>query len=214
MHIPDGFISPQTYLPAAILGAGLLFYGYKKVALDVEKIPMLSGVSAMAFVMMLIIIPIPGGTTVHLSGIAILALLFNPWVAFMSISLVLLIQALMFGDGGVTSYPINMLSLAFLGSFSAYYGYALVKRYSEKYAIFFAGWVSIVIPSLFIATILGLQPIIASAEDGTARFFPFGLDVTLPSIVLPHLLLGVLEGLVTVAVVGFLKTKFKRAFDA
>jgi len=213
MHIPDGFISPQTYLPAAVVGAGLLAIAYKKVNLDIEKIPMLSGVSAIAFVMMLIIFPIPGGTTVHLSGIAIVALLFNPWMAFMSISLVLLIQALMFGDGGVTAYPVNMLSLAFLGSFSAYYGYHLFKNVSKKFATLFAGWISIVLPSLFIATVLGVQPLIASADDGSPLFFPFGLDVTLPSIVIPHLLLGLLEGLVTFGVVNFLRLRFKRAFD-
>ncbi len=213
MHIPDGFLSPQTYLPAAVMGGGILMLAYKKVELDVEKIPMLSGVSAIAFVMMLIIIPIPGGTTVHLSGIAILALLFNPWVAFMSISLVLLIQALMFGEGGVTAYPLNMLSLAFLGSFSAYYGYALFKNFSEKFATIFAGWISIVLPSVFIATILGIQPLIATSNEGNPLFFPFGLEVTLPTIVLPHLLLGIVEGLVTFGVVKFLQTRFKRAFD-
>ncbi|PHS34111.1 MAG: cobalamin biosynthesis protein CbiM [Sulfurovum sp.] len=213
MHIPDGFLSPQTYLPAAIIGAGLLMLAYKKVELDVEKIPMLSGVSAIAFVMMLIIIPIPGGTTVHLSGIAILALLFNPWVAFMSISLVLLIQALMFGEGGVTAYPLNMLSLAFLGSFSAYYAYHMFKNFSEKFAIVFAGWISIVLPSVFIATVLGIQPLVATSNEGSPLFFPFGLEVTLPSIVLPHLLLGIVEGLVTFGVVKYLQTRFKRAFD-
>lgn len=213
MHIPDGFLSPQTYLPAAIMGAGLLMLAYKKVALDVEKIPMLSGVSAIAFVMMLIIFPIPGGTTVHLSGIAIVALLFSPWIAFLSISLVLLIQALMFGDGGVTSYPLNMLSLAFLGSFSAYYGYHMFKNISEKFAIIFAGWISIVLPSIFIATILGIQPLIASSSEGAPLFFPFGLEMTLPSIVLPHLLLGIIEGFVTFGVVNFLRTRFKKAFD-
>jgi len=175
MHIPDGFLSPQTYLPAAIIGAGLLMLAYKKVELDVEKIPMLSGVSAIAFVMMLIIIPIPGGTTVHLSGIAILALLFNPWVAFMSISLVLLIQALMFGEGGVTAYPLNMLSLAFLGSFSAYYAYHMFKNFSEKFAIVFAGWISIVLPSVFIATVLGIQPLVATSNEGSPLFLDEGV---------------------------------------
>ncbi len=213
MHIPDGFLSPQTYLPAVVIGTGLLMYAYKKVALDVEKIPMLSGVSAIAFVMMLIIIPVPGGTTVHLSGIAIIALLFNPWISFMSISLVLLIQALMFGDGGVSAYPINMLSLAFLGSFSAYYGYKIFKNISEKFAIIFAGWISVALPSVFIATALGIQPLIATSQDGSPLFFPFGLELTIPSIVIPHMLLGLLEGFIAFGIINFLKTRFKRAFD-
>jgi len=213
MHIPDGFLSPQTYLPALAIGASLVYVGYKKVDLELEKIPMIAGVSAISFVMMLVVMPFPGGTTMHLSGIALLALLFRPWLSFLSISLVLLIQALMFGGGGVSSYPVNMLLLAFVGSFSAHYAYGFFKRYSEKVALFMAGWFSIFLPSLCIAVILGIQPLIATSATGSPLFFPFGLELTLPSIVLPHLFLGLLEGAVTVTLVLFLRKRFRKIFD-
>ncbi|MCF6205579.1 MAG: energy-coupling factor ABC transporter permease [Sulfurovum sp.] len=214
MHIPDGFLSPQTYLPATIVGAGLLWAAYKQSHINTEKIPMLAGVSAISFVMMLIILPFPGGTTVHLSGIAIIAILFGPWVSMMSVSLVLFIQALIFGEGGFTAFPVNMLALAFLGSFSAVFFYRIFCGISEKLALFFAGWFSIVIPSIFIALVLGIQPLIATDANGAPLFFPFGLKVTLPSVIIPHLLLGVVEGLVTLTMVHFLKTRFKKVFDA
>ncbi len=212
MHIPDGFISPQTYIPALVVSAGLLSIAYKKIDLDVEKIPFVAGVSALSFVMMLIIIPFPGGTSVHLSGIAIIALLFGPWVSFASLSLVLLLQALLFGEGGITSLPLNILSLAFLGSFSAYYCYKIFSKFSTKIATLSAGFFSIVIPSVFIAFVLGLQPLIASA-DGSPLYFPFGWSVTFPSVVLPHLLLGIIEALVTLSVVKFLRTRYGGNFS-
>lgn len=211
MHIPDGFISPQTYLPILGVSAALLALAYKKIELDVEKIPFIAGVSALSFVMMLIILPFPGGTSMHLSGIAIIALLFGPWVSFASLSLVLLLQALLFGEGGITSLPVNILFIAFVGSFSAHYCYRLFSRFSDKTAILLAGYFSIVIPSLFIASVLGLQPLIAS-DNGTPLYFPFGWSITFTSVVIPHLFLGIIEAVVTLSVVQFLRTRFRRDF--
>lgn len=213
MHIPDGFISPQTYIPAIAISAVLLSIAYKKIELDVEKIPFIAGVSAVSFVIMLIAIPFPGGTTMHLSGVAIIALLFGPWIAFSSISLVLLIQALLFGEGGITSYPINIIAIAFVGSFSSYYSYKLLSSFSKNIAMFMAGWTSIFFPSVVVALVLGIQPLVASV-DSTPLYFPFGLSVTLPSVVIPHILLGIAEGFVTYSGVKFLKTQFRSIFDA
>ena len=195
------------------MSAVLLTIAYKKIELDVEKIPLIAGVSAISFVMMLIAIPFPGGTTMHLGGVAIIALLFGPWIAFSSVSLVLLIQALLFGEGGVTSYPINIIAIAFVGSFSSYYSYKLLSFFSKNTAMFMAGWASIFFPSVLVAFILGIQPIIASV-DSTPLYFPFGLTVTLPSVILPHIFLGIAEGLVTLSGVKFLRTQFKSVFNA
>jgi len=211
VHIPDGFISPQTYIPAIAISASLLALAYKKIELDVEKIPLIAGVSAISFVMMLIAIPFPGGTTMHLSGVAIIALLFGPWIAFSSISLVLLIQALLFGEGGITSYPINIIAMAFVGSFSAYYSHKLLSSFLKNVSMFMAGWASIFFPSIIIALVLGIQPLIASS-DGTPLYFPFGLSVTLPSVIIPHIFIGTVEGLVTLSSIKFLRTKFRSVF--
>jgi len=213
VHIPDGFISPQTYIPATAISAVLLARAYKKIDLDVEKVPFIAGVSALSFVMMLIVIPFPGGTTMHLSGVAIISLLFGPWVSFSAISLVLLIQALIFGEGGITSYPVNILAIAFVGSFSAHYAYKILLRFSQNIALFFAGWASIFFSSALVALVLGIQPIIASVGE-TPLYFPFGLSVTIPSVVIPHIFLGIVEGLVTLSGVKFLKKQFKSVFDA
>lgn len=212
MHIPDGFISTQTYLPALAL-CGVLWAGARrKIALESEKLPFIAGVSAISFTLMLIALPLPGGTSVHLSGVAIVSLLFGPWVSFVAISMVLLIAALLFGEGGITAYSVNVLSMAAAGSFSAYYIYKALRRW-ERVALFAAGWISVVAPAAAVALALGIQPLIAS-DGGRPLYFPFGLHVTFGAIVGPHLLLGILEALVTMMAVRYLKGRFSGVFGA
>ena len=99
MHIPDGFIAPQMYLPLYAVAVPVWAYALRRVraVLDERGIPLLAVVTALAFVLSMIAIPLPGGTTVHATGIGLLAVLFGVWTAFASLSLVFLMQALLFG---------------------------------------------------------------------------------------------------------------------
>lgn len=200
MHIPDGFISPQTYLPAYAAAAGLWAYAARRVKrdLDADALPFLAAYTALSFVLMMVALPLPGGTTVHAAGIGLLAVSFGGWMGFLAISLVLAMQALLFGDGGVTALPINALAMGLAGSFAAVMAWKLLGRINETVALFLAGWLSIALPALLVALALGIQPLIAHDAQGAPLFFPFGLGVTLPAVVLPHLLVGLAEGLLTV----------------
>ncbi len=200
MHIPDGFISPQTYLPAYMAAAGLWTYAARRVKrdLDADTLPFLAAYTALSFVLMMVALPLPGGSTVHAAGIGLLAVSFGGWMAFLAISLVLAMQALMFGDGGITALPINALAMGFIGSFAAVAAWKLLGRFNQNVALFLAGWLSIALPALMVALVLGVQPLIAHDAQGTPMFFPFGLNITLPAIVLPHLLVGLAEGALTV----------------
>jgi cobalt/nickel transport system permease protein len=200
MHIPDGFISPQTYLPAYAVAAGLWAYAARRVKrdLDADTLPFLAAYTALSFVLMMVALPLPGGTTVHAAGIGMLAVSFGGWMAFLAISLVLAMQALLFGDGGVTALPINALAMGCAGSFAAVAAWKLLRRFNESVALFLAGWLSIALPALLVALALGVQPLIAHDAQGTPLFFTFGLNITLPAIVLPHLLVGIAEGALTV----------------
>ena len=199
MHIPDGFISPQTYLPAYGVTAGLWAYAAHRVKrqLDADTLPFLAAYTALSFVLMMVALPLPGGTTAHAAGIGLLAVCFGGWMAFLAVSLVLAMQALLFGDGGITALPINALAMGLVGSFAALATWKLLGRLHEAVALFLAGWLSIVLPAVLVATVLGLQPAIAHDAGGAPLFFPFGLHVTLPAVVLPHLLVGIGEGVLT-----------------
>lgn len=211
MHIPDGFISPKTYIPAYIFFAGLISFGIKKIkkSFQNETIPYLSALTALGFILMMISIPLPGGTTGHGVGIIIIAILFNPWIAFYVFSLILLIQALLFGVGGITTFPLNAIGMGFVGGMSGYYAFKLLSKINSKFALFTAGWLSINISAIFIAIILGIQPLIAHSINGKPLFFPLGLDITIPAVMIPHLIIGIGEGIFTLIVYEFIR-KFNK----
>lgn len=196
MHVPDGFLGPQTYLPAYGVAGVMWATGLRRLRarLDAATLPRLAVVTAAAFVLMMITVPLPGGTTVHVAGIGMLAVLFGVWNAFLSLSLVLLMQALLFGDGGVTSLPVNALAMGLVGSLAAVGAYGLLRRWSRDAALFAAGWAGTVAAALVVAGVLGLQPLLSRAPDGSPLFFPFGWRTTLPAVVLPHLAVGVADG--------------------
>ncbi len=199
MHIPDGFISPQTYLPAYAVCAGLWWLGVRRVkaSLDEETLPYVAVLTALSFVLMMVAIPLPGGTTVHAAGIALLAVNFGVWMAFLAVSLVLAMQALLFGDGGITTLSVNALAMGFAGSVTAWASWRLLKPCNEMLALFLAGWISVLLPALLVALVLGIQPLIAQDATGKPLFFPFGLEVTLPAVLIPHALVGIGEGILT-----------------
>lgn len=207
MHIPDGFISPRFYIPAFAAAAALWIPGARAVrrSLDAETIPHLAVITALAFILMMIALPIPGGTSIHASGIALLAVVFGVWSAYLSISLVLLLQALLFGMGGITSLPVNALAMGMAGSLAAAAAFHALKPLHEKTALFAAGWISVILPALLLAITLGVQPLIAHTTNGTPLFFPFTLEVTLPAILIPHALVGIGEGILTIMVYYFFK---------
>lgn len=209
MHIPDGFIAPQFYLPAfAVTGAAWLWAARGlKQRLDEETIPRLAVITALAYVIGMVMLPLPGGSTGHLVGIAILAMLFGVRLAFLAYSLVLLLQALLFGAGGITALPVNALVVGLVGAavMSLFTGVR-----SERYPVPFlvtGAFLAVVIPALLIALVLGIQPLIAHSDDGTPLFFPFGPEVVVPAIVLPHLAIGAVEALLTLAVWRHAKTR-------
>lgn len=211
MHIPDGFIAPQMYLPAYAVAGGLWVVGATRLRsrLDDETIPMLATLTAATFVLMTIAVPLPGGTSVHAAGIAMLAVLFGIWASYLALSIVLLLQALLLGAGGVTALPWNALAMGFAGSVVAVAAFRALRRFSETAALFAAGWLAVNVAALILAVVLGLQPVIAQRPDGTPLYFPFGLAVTLPALLVPHAVVGIGEGVLTIMTYRFV-TRWRR----
>ncbi len=206
VHIPDGLVSPLMYLPAyGVLGV-LWYAALQRVrrVLNEETLPWIAALTAFSFILMLITFPLPGGSSVHATGIPLLAVQFGVWVSFLAASLVLLIQALLLGDGGITTLSLNALAMAFVGSATARLVYLSLRPFHRDVALFSSAFVSVLLSSLLMAVVLGVQPWMGSSPDGTPLYFPFGLEVTVPALVIPHLFLGVGEGFLTVAGARFI----------
>lgn len=202
MHIPDGLISPQTYLPALALAVPLWVVAGRRLRdrLGDEMVPRLAVFTALAFLLSTLMLPLPGGTSGHAVGVGLLALVFGPWIAFMAYSLVLLLQAVVVGAGGITALPVNALAIGFLGAWTTVGLHAALRGLGEGPAIVFAVWFAVMISALLLALVLGVQPWLAHSVDGTPLFFPFGPAVTVPALLVPHALIGAGEAALTLLV--------------
>jgi len=209
MHIPDGFLSPQTYLPAYAVAAGAWTWAAKGLRdkLDETMVPRLAMITALAYGLGLIMVPIPGGTSGHALGVAMLALIFGVRSTFVAYSLVLLLQSLLFGAGGITALAVNALVMGLVGAVAAVGARRLLRRFGDAFSVGVAAWMSVVVPGVLIAVVLGIQPLIAHQDDGTPLFFPFGLSIILPAILLPHIVIGVGEAVLTVLVWRYAKVR-------
>jgi cobalt/nickel transport system permease protein len=185
----------------------------RKVSKDLpkERLPLLGIGAAFSFLIMMLNVPLPGGTTGHASGGALLAILLGPFAACISISIALLVQALVFGDGGILSFGANCFNMAFVVPFLGYLIYRLVKSWTgsktgEFLAISAASYLAINFAALCAAVEFGLQPLVAQDSSGLPLYCPYPLSVTIPAMVLPHLALaGIVEAAFTVAIVAFIR---------
>jgi cobalt/nickel transport system permease protein len=213
MHIPDGYISPYTSGAFFALSAPLWWASLRKIGrnLQQKQLPLLAMLAAFSFLVMMFNIPLPGGTTGHAVGAVLVAILVGPWPALMALTLALTIQALFFGDGGLLTLGANCFNLAFAMPFAGYLAFRVAagnarpgkRRFSLAAA--FGGYVGVTIAALLVAVELGLQPLLHHMPDGTPLYCPFGLAVTIPAMMLPHLTIGgVAEALLTGGVVAFL----------
>jgi cobalt/nickel transport system permease protein len=172
--------------------------------MDVRRIPLLSLGAAFSFLIMMFNVPIPGGTTGHAVGGVLVSLLLGPWAAVVSISLALGLQALIFGDGGVTALGANCLTMAVImpltgwAAFQLAGGSAPLGSGRRIWAAGLAGYVGLNAAALATAILLGLQPLLASDAAGRPLYCPYGLGVALPVMAAEHLLLfGFVEAVVT-----------------
>jgi cobalt ECF transporter T component CbiQ/cobalamin biosynthesis protein CbiM len=211
MHIPDGYLSPQTYVP--LYGASVAIWSVAlrklKKDLSVKQVPYLSMAAAFSFLIMMFNIPIPGGTTGHAVGGAIIAILLGPWTAVVAVSVVLIIQAIVFGDGGVTAIGANCFNMAVVMPFVSYWVFRLAKGRSTGrgrlyISAFLSGYAGLVASAVFAGIEFGIQPMIAVAPDGAPLYAPYPLSIALPAMALGHMLfLGPVEGLITMLLAGY-----------
>ncbi len=133
MHIPDGYLGPPTCAVAFAAMVPIWTVAVNKVrkTLKTKQVPLLALGAAFSFVIMMFNVPIPGGTTGHAVGGVIIAILLGPWAACIAITVALVIQALLFGDGGITALGANCFNMAFVIPFTGYYLYKLFAGKSK-----------------------------------------------------------------------------------
>jgi cobalt/nickel transport system permease protein len=202
MHIPDGFLAPTITLPAYAVATPLWIWAVRKHfgPNQVQTLPAVGALTAVAFVLQTIMIPVPGGTSTHLIGAALLAMAEGPLVAFVCESLVLLVQALFFGAGGITVLGVNALAMGLLGPLCAWLVFRSVRRISPRLAAFIGAYLGMQVSTLAVALILGLQHHLSPA------YFPTPLPVMIAAMMVPSLTLaGIVEGLYTMLALRLLE---------
>ena len=134
MHIPDGYLSPATCATLYAGSAPFWYASLRKIrrALHSRMIPYVSLFAAFSFIIMMFNLPLPGGTTAHATGVAIAAIVLGPWASILAVSIALAIQAIFFGDGGITAIGANCFNIAVIGSISAYAVHRLVAGASDR----------------------------------------------------------------------------------
>lgn len=213
MHIPDGYLGPPTYLAAYAACAPLWAIAARRLRekLSARRAPLLAVSAAFSFLVMMFNIPLPGGTTGHAVGGVLIAIAVGPWGATLSITIALVIQALLFGDGGITAIGANCLNMAFVMPFTGYAAYRLLSGLlaSEKgkaVAAGIGGWVGLNVAAFTTALMFGIQPLLHTGADGRALYAPYPLSVAIPAMMLGHLTLaGAVEGLITGLAVYFFR---------
>lgn len=222
MHIPDNFISPSTGAVFWVIMIPIWVLCFRSVIRNStpEKMAYLGAGAAFSFLIMMFNVPTPGGTTAHGVGGALIALLLGPQYATVAVSVALLLQALLFGDGGLITLGANCFNMAFVLPFVAYGLYVGLRKvlpdgWKERAAEFVAGYIGITLAAFCVALELGVQPLLFRDAAGQALYFPFSFDVTIPAMLIPHLAVaGVVEGLVTVVVVEFVRRTAPEIIEA
>lgn len=196
MHIPDGFLNLPTWSSLYAVSGGTLALAFKKVkqAFKEKSIPLMGVISAFIFAAQMLNFPVAGGTSGHLIGGVLAAILLGPWAGIIVISAVLVVQCLLFQDGGITALGANIFNMGIIGSGLGYLIYDKIRKLIPDNkgiltATAIASWLAVVIASFACALELGLS--------GLVKF-----KVVIPAMVGVHTLIGIGEAIITVLVIS------------
>lgn len=175
-------------------------------------VPLVSVFAAFSFVVMMFNLPLPGGTTGHAVGMGIATIVLGPWAAMLSVSVALLIQAVFFGDGGITAIGANCFNMGIAGCLVAYAVYRILGRGAgigsarRVVAAGMAGYAGINVSALLAAIEFGIQPMFFRDASGAPLYCPYPLSVSIPAMMVGHLTFaGFAEMVVTAGVVKYLQ---------
>lgn len=210
LHIPDGFLSLPVALVTGIIALGLIVVSLKQTERTyADRLVPLMGVSAaFIFAAQMVNFPVLGGTSGHLLGGTLAGILLGPWAGALAISVVFIVQSLLFQDGGITALGTNIFNMGLIGTFLGYYLYRGVRTllghnrwFAMATATAIASWFSVVAAAAATSVELAWSDIVP-------------LSTVLPAMLAVHVLIGLGEAVLTVAVVSFLwQTRPDLLFD-
>lgn len=203
MHIPENYLSLST---CAVMAAAMVpawGYSINKVRKEIPKarMPLLGIGAAFSFLGMMFNVPLPGGTTGHAVGGTLIAILTgSPSAGCISVSIALLIQALLFGDGGILAFGANCFNMAFVLPYLGYFLYKLFlkKTGKRKLSAAIGSYVGINAAAFCAAVEFGIQPLLFKDAAGQALYCPYPLSVSIPAMMIGHItLFGLAEIVLT-----------------
>jgi cobalt/nickel transport system permease protein len=202
MHIPDGFLDAPTLATTAVLAAAGVGVALRqaRVQLPPRQVPLLGLTAAFVFAAQMLNFPVAGGTSGHLMGSTLAAVLLGPSGAILVLAAVLIVQCLVFADGGVLALGANIFNMGVVGGIVGYYIYRVVHRAlagerGQLVAVAFAAWCSIVVSAIFVAAELTLSGAVA-------------WSVGFPAMAGVHMLIGIGEAVITTLVlVAIMQTR-------
>lgn len=191
LHIPDGFLSVPMAILAWVITAAFIAVAIRLTGrnLDERQVPLMGVLAAFIFAAQAFNFPVAGGTSGHMLGGALAAILLGPWPALLIMTAVIALQGLIFQDGGLLAMGANILIMGIVTVWVGYFTYLALRRLNRYLASFVAGWVGVVMAAIITAFLLALS--------GTSA-----LGVVLPTMAGVHALIGIGEGLITAAAVA------------
>jgi cobalt/nickel transport system permease protein len=212
VHIPDGYLGPQTYLAldAVVVPIWAVAAARVKRTVRSRQVPLLALGAAFSFVIMMFNVPVIGGSTGHAVGATLVAILLGPAAAVVAVSMAVVIQAVLFSDGGITALGANVFNMAVIMPLVGWGIYRLLagRAPGTTRRLLAAGvgaWAGIVTAAIATGIEFGIQPLIAHTASGRPLYSPYPLSVSVPAMAISHILVfGPLEAAVTVGVLGAL----------
>jgi cobalt/nickel transport system permease protein len=197
VHIPDGILNIATVATTYALSAGGVGFGLREARkkLGEKHVPLMGIMAAFIFAAQMLNFPIIGGTSGHLIGAALAAILLGPWAAVLIMACVLIAQSLIFQDGGLLALGANVFNMGVIASFAGYYSYRFTirlmgeSRRGKLFGGFIAAWGSVFLASIACAIELWVSGVLP-------------IQVALPAMAGWHALIGIGEGLITVGVLS------------
>ncbi len=194
MHIPDGFLNLPVLVSTGTFSAAMLGFSAKKVSrnLTAEKVPLLGLLATFVFTAQMFSFPVFGGTSVHISGSLLAAIILGPFSGFIVTSSAVILQGLLFQHGGILTIGANILNIAFIQSFLGYY---LFKIFPKRWFYF----------ALFISVLISKTAASAACATELILSGTIPLKAGMVSMISAHIIAGVIEGAVSIFILSTIK---------